>query len=67
MDKITRKRLLRALIAADNAFNASLRESGFVVYHGGLDAKEGRIYDANDKNVLRPMLGKLRVDWKLNK
>lgn len=62
--------LLHALIKADNAFHASLRESGYEVSYGLNEPRSGRIYPVEqDVGFLTSPdafgYGDLTIKWKL--
>lgn len=67
MDRKEKMRLLRALTKADNAFHASLRESGYEVSYSIYDGRTGSIYDMSKPTWDRWPLGELTIKWSLKK
>ena len=67
MTKEQHKRLRHALIAADNAFHASMRESGFTISYGLNAPHDGSIYDAQDQNIPCWPIGRIKIEWNINK
>ena len=67
MTKQEHIRLLRALAKADNAFHASLRESGYDTSYSIYDGQTGSIYDLSKPAWDRWPLGELTIKWSLRK
>lgn len=67
MDRKEKMRLIRALEKADNAFHASLRESGYDTSYSIYDGHTGSIYDMSKPTWDRWPLGELTIKWSLRK
>ena len=65
MEKEERIALLHALMKADNAFHASLRESGYTVSYGLDDTRTGSVHKVSRNPTDTWPLADLTIKWKL--
>ena len=65
MNNQEKHNLVRALMAASNAFHASLRESGYHVSYGLNDSRTGFIINDNSDDIVKWPVGQLTIKWEL--
>ena len=66
LTKEEHRRLLHALIRANNAFHESLHKDGFSVSYSLLDTQTGSIFDETKPTWNSWPMGTLTIKWKLN-